>query len=415
MKPGVVPSLFPGIKNKQIKKRKFKGVKKLKRISQSDKVLNSQNKSDDLCADNNIQTFTDLEKIMLNETFVNEIEVSETLDLTKNIERVASPVSVEVVNMRNISSDNNSVSKCSCNKALNIEKYINDSDAVHFYTGLECYEKFLLVYRSLGPAVNHLNYVYGKPPDTITPINRFFLTLIILRERKTYYELSLSFELTEKQVYNIFITWIRFMSLQWKEIPQWPDKELVKFYCPHDFKRKFPSVRTIVDATEIPIKRPGAPIAQQSTFSTYKNKSTVKVVVGATPGGLISYLSPAYGGSTTDRQIIERSELLKMLEPGDSIMADKGFDIEDLLAAYKATLNIPTFFRKRNQISAQTLKKDRKLSSKRVHIERLIGLAKTYKILKGPLNATEIILADDIIFVCFMLCNFRKPIVNEYA
>ena len=42
--------------------------------------------------------------------------------------------------------------------------------------------------------------------------------------------------------------------------------------------------------------------------------------------GVVTYVSPAYGGSTSDRQIIERSELLKdgKFESGDSIMADRG-------------------------------------------------------------------------------------------
>ncbi|XP_070173745.1 uncharacterized protein [Littorina saxatilis] len=40
--------------------------------------------------------------------------------------------------------------------------------------------------------------------------------------------------------------------------------------------------------------------AQRASFSTYKNTNTVKAVVGATLGGLISYISATYGGSTSD-------------------------------------------------------------------------------------------------------------------
>lgn len=131
---------------------------------------------------------------------------------------------------------------------------------------------------------------------------------------------------------------------------------------------------------------------------------------------MTSFVSSVYGGSTSDRQIIERStELLEKFEPGDSVLADKGFDVEDILAAYRITLNIPTFFRKGHQITPEILAKDRKISSKRVHIKRIIGLAKTYKILDGPLNASETSLSDDIIKVCFMLINFRKPIIDDKA
>lgn len=170
------------------------------------------------------------------------------------------------------------------------------------------------------------------------------MTLIILRQNKTYYEISLFFNVTEKQVRNIFITWIRFMSLQWSEVSQWPKRELVNFYAPTDFNKKFPNTIAIVDGTEIPICKPSKPIASQSTFSTYKNKTTAKTLVCSTPGGLISYVSPAYGGSTSDRQIVERCNLINNCVPGNSLMADKGFDVQDILAPYKIKLNIPTFF-----------------------------------------------------------------------
>ena len=62
--------------------------------------------------------------------------------------------------------------------------------------------------------------------------------------------------------------------------------------------------------------------------------------------------------------------------------------------------------------------KDRKIASKRVHIERIIkfiGLAKTYKILRDPMMNMESSLASRIVKVVFMLCNFRKCIVPENA
>ena len=178
---------------------------------------------------------------------------------------------------------------------------------------------------------------------------------------------------------------------------------------------KCPTTRAIFDGTECPIKKPAATAAQQSTFSTYKNRNTVKVLVGVSPAGHVSYVSPAYGGSTSDRQIVERSNLTKIVDQGDSIMADKGFDVQDIFAPLDVTVNIPTFFRKKNKMSGETVLRDRKISSKRVHVERIIGLAKTYKILKNPMNHTESLLASEIIFICFMLTNFRKCIVPRNA
>ena len=60
----------------------------------------------------------------------------------------------------------------------------------------------------------------------------------------------------------------------------------------------------IVDATEVRVKQPSNPRAQKASFSTYKHSNTVKVLVGVTPGGLTSFISDAYAGSNSDRQVV---------------------------------------------------------------------------------------------------------------
>jgi len=86
-------------------------------------------------------------------------------------------------------------------------------------------------------------------------------------------------------------------------------------------------------------------------------------------------------------------------------------DIRDIFAPYDVTVNIPTFFKSKNQMSHDTVMRDRQIASKRVHFERLIGLAKSYKILVQHMNAWETQMSSDIIFVCAMLFNFWAGIV----
>ncbi|XP_048733958.1 uncharacterized protein LOC125650059 [Ostrea edulis] len=297
---------------------------------------------------------------------------------------------------------------------MSVENFINDSEGFMFYTGLATYTDFLHVLYSLGEAAFHLNYIYNQVQN-LTIENQLFLTLIKLRQYKTNFELSRLFSVSTTTVENIWLTWVNFMYRQWQEVNFWPDRELVNFFAPRDFYSKFPTTRLIIDGTEIAVKKPKPPIAQQSTFSTYKNRNTVKVLVGSTPGGLVSFISSAFGGSASDRQLVERSSLLNQCEPGDSVMSDKGFNVQDMFACRDVKINIPTFFKKKNRMSGNTVLHDRKISSKRVHIERIIGLAKTFKILKGPLNSTETKLASEIVFVCFTMCNFRKCIVPKHA
>lgn len=100
---------------------------------------------------------------------------------------------------------------------------------------------------------------------------------------------------------------------------------------PSQFQVQYPNTRIIIDATEVFIQRPSDPYAQQLTFSSYKNHSTAKALAGITPSGSFSIISTLYGGSICDRELFMQSGLLDKLEVGDAVMADKGFNIADLL------------------------------------------------------------------------------------
>lgn len=289
---------------------------------------------------------------------------------------------------------------------------MSNDRAMHHYTGLECYKKFKFVFQTLGPAAYHLEY---NMRCLLSVENQFFITLVKLRLHYTNYEISLQCGINEAVVGSTISTWINFMYYQWSELKLWPENSLIHYYMPYDFQQKYPTTRVIIDGLEFPIKQPRTPVAQQASFSTYKNRNTLKSVVGITPGGLVSFITPAYGGSATDRALVNDSALVRLLNKNESLMADKGFDIQDLFAPKDVTVNIPTFLRRRNRLSRKAINRDKAIASKRVHVERAIGLAKTYKILTRPLTPSETAIGTQIVFCCFMLCNFRNRIISDNA
>ncbi|XP_046543594.1 uncharacterized protein LOC124253791 [Haliotis rubra] len=305
--------------------------------------------------------------------------------------------------------------QCNLLGKYSIDMYINNSKAVHYYTGFQNYDHFMYFFHSLGPAAYELNYQCVS----LSPKDQLFLTLMKLRQAKEDVELSLFFNISESTVSQVVITWINFLYFQLKEVKIWPSRETVDHHMPQDFGKKFGTTRVILDATENPIQKPSHVDAQSVTWSSYKHHNTIKTMIGCTPRGAVSFISDSFGGSSSDRQIIEKSPLLDpsvgMFYKKDSIMADRGILVQDLFAAQDVHVNTPTTLKGRSQLEPHEIVKDRRIASKRIHVERIIGLSKTFKILKVNLPPSKVMHGSRIVYVCFAISNFRNSIVNESA
>lgn len=74
------------------------------------------------------------------------------------------------------------------------------------------------------------------------------------------------------------------------------------------------------------MEKPSLPHVKQVTYSTYKNDNTFKGLVGISPSGAITFVSDLYAGGVSDKRLAQLSKILDLLELGDSVMADRGFN-----------------------------------------------------------------------------------------
>lgn len=202
------------------------------------------------------------------------------------------------------------------------------------------------------------------------------------------------------------------MFLKFSVIPVWPSRAKVDLCMPADFKDKYPSTRVVIDCTEVRCQMPKSLRLNSELFSSYKNHTTLKGLIGISPGGAITFISQLYTGHISDREIVTRSGFLNLpFNRGDSVMADKGFTIQDLLPL-GVSLNIPPFLGSKGQMSAAEVVETQSIASVRIHVERAINKIKNFHIWDSVVPFTLFGVVNQMWVVCAMLCNFQNSIIS---
>ena len=108
--------------------------------------------------------------------------------------------------------------------------------------------------------------------------------------------------------------------------------KMINKHMPEQFKEKISLHSDNNRLTEVKCQMPYSLRLNSKLFSAYKNHTTLKALVGITPGGALSFVSQLYTGHISDREIVLRSGFLdQKFDNEDSVMADKGFTVQDLL------------------------------------------------------------------------------------
>jgi hypothetical protein len=311
-------------------------------------------------------------------------------------------------------------------REFRLEKFKEENSAVQFYTGFPNYNVLQSFFEYLEPKVEKLQY-WGKRniPDSrlyqeegkkkpgrkrqLTPINEFFMVLTRLKVGLFVKDLADRFGISMGQFSKIFCTWINFLYFELYQLFPFPSQYAVRTNMPEQFAL-YPTTRVVIDCTEIFVEVPSSMLAQSQTWSNYKHHNTFKVLVGISPNGQVTCVSKLWGGRVSDKCITQQSGILNLLEPGDNIMADRGFDINDILP-HGVHLNIPPFKGTRDQLTAEEVQETVHIASIRIHVERAIGRIKGYHILDGTLPLSLAHVADQIFSVCSYLTNFLPPLL----
>ena len=309
------------------------------------------------------------------------------------------------------------------------ENLKEDSKSFQFNTGLTV-RAWDALWAIIKPSAENVLSTKSAATETAGRMNRFgggwksslsledqlLVTLMRLRLGRLEECLASQFGVHASTVSRILETWINYLYLRLGLIPIWPEWEVVEESMPEAFRSAYPTTYIIIDATELRCQIPSSLSLQSQHYSTYKSHTALKGLVGIAPNGSFIFISQLYTGSISDRQLVIESGLLQLLEdvpPGKSVMADKGFEIQDLLVKSGHILNIPPF-KSSGAFSEKDVRKTQAIARIRIHVERAIGQVKRrFHIFDSAIPLTLAGSINQMWTVCCLLTNFSGPLIVE--
>ncbi|XP_077483612.1 uncharacterized protein LOC144093782 isoform X1 [Amblyomma americanum] len=212
---------------------------------------------------------------------------------------------------------------------------------------------------------------------------------------------------TASRVFKSVLVNIKVATKDWI---YWPSRLAVQRTMPPSFKRHYDTCRAIIDCTEIETEMPPDVETRNLWFSHYKGRYTLKYLICIAPNGAITFVSEGYGGRTSDATITVDGKLLSLLEPGDVILADKGFPgIRTDVGVQQATLVMPPFATNA-QFTESEVDATYETASVRIHVERVIQRLKTFNILSQRIPHELTGYVDDIVHVVAVITNLKPGI-----
>jgi len=226
------------------------------------------------------------------------------------------------------------------------ERFFEDrNEKVKYYTGLPNYKTLITVYKFVSAGI-----VPGNR-SSLSLFQQFIMVLIKLRLNLGDQDLAYRFAVGQSTVTRLIQKWIEILYVQLRLLVRWPDRSELLRTMPMSFRRNYGKCIIIIDCFEVFIERPTNLTARAQTWSNYKHHNTVKFLIGISPQGAVTYISKAWGGRVSDVHLTEHCDLLEKLLPGDLILADRGFNIQDSAGLYCAEVKLPPFTRGKKQLS----------------------------------------------------------------
>ena len=117
------------------------------------------------------------------------------------------------------------------------------------------------------------------------------------------------------------------------------------------------------------------------------------------------------GGRASDKYITKDSGFYNLLERGEQVMAERGFQITEELVLHFCSLEVPPGARMKTQMTPAEVKKTKDVANLWIHVQHAINCIKSFRILKNTLPISLLQNIDYILWKCDALCNLKERFI----
>ncbi|CAM4575197.1 unnamed protein product [Leuciscus chuanchicus] len=291
--------------------------------------------------------------------------------------------------------------------SFGLQRFASSPEDIRFYTRFPSYKHLMAFWSLIESATSKMIRVTSraKRASSTSTVTESPVT------RPTR-ELAHRFKIHRTTVSRIIVTWANFLYTLLGSVCFWMSPAAVKDNLPPEFNA-YSDTQVILDCTVLRCKTPSSLVLQSEVFLHYKSHCTFKAMVGMSPHGALTFISPLFEGSMSDKEIFCQSGIKNLLTPDTAIMVDKGILVDDLAPG---TVYRPAFVIQRAQMAEADVLETQSIARLRVHVERLIRRVKENKLFETTIPLAISGSINHIFTVACLLSNFQNgPLVKTWA
>lgn len=246
-----------------------------------------------------------------------------------------------------------------------------------------------------------------KSSSRISGKNRLLLFFLRLRQGLTLKQLSFLYGMSQPYLSELFFVMTCHLYETFKALSnhmfvsaadQMKNKPQVM--------KPFKNLRVILDGVSFNIETPSNFEQQGNTWSSYKHKNVCLFIVGISCNGATIFCSDGMEGSMSDKVATMKSNLQELLDEGDCIMTDKGFELQAEMEEIGCKILRPPTKRRDKFFTKDEEKLTRAIAAARIYVEHCMADIKDNRIFKGDIPLTMLPILSKLVYIAAYMRNF---------